>query len=541
MSIQRFGQLNVRHMQEIIACKYHYRRPLHSINGDLIMQKPDSDRNPPTQLTRRVVLKQIALGTLGVLTIPHFGIGKSLEGQVESQEKVTGLLIRNGLIVNADGRREGDVLIRGDKIVEIGRDLPAPANGRIIDAKGLQVLPGGIDPHVHLSRPWVDDLTSGSMAALAGGITTLGLMSGLSKGETIIDMLDRNTATIREQAITDFMIHSIVWNPTKEIIEHLPLLASAGQPSIKIFMMSEHFDKKTSEFLSILELARGEKILPMIHCEDRAILEAAKNVLLAKGQKSLKYYAASRPTSAEMIATQKAIALCEAIGVPMYFVHLSCESALRACADAQARNLPIYVETRPLYLHMTSERFQNADGPIYVGQPPLRQASDVAALWRGLASGAIHTMGTDHAPWTREQKLDPTLDITKLRPGVNNLQVMLPMLYSEGVLGGRITLERFVTVTSTNAAKLFGMYPRKGKVAVGSDADIALWDPGATRSVRAEDGFSKAGFSIYEGWKVVGWPLVTIRRGEVVYENQQIKGRPGSGQLISRNRWNEFD
>ncbi len=279
----------------------------------------------------------------------------------------------------------------------------------------------------------------------------------------------------------------------------------------------------------------------MIHCEDRAILEAAKSALLAKGQKSLKYYAASRPTSAEMIATQKAIALCETIGVPMYFVHLSCESALRACSDAQARSLPIYVETRPLYLHMTSERYQDAEGPLHVGQPPLRRASDVAALWHGLARGAIHTIGTDHAPWTREQKLDPTLDITKLRPGVNNLQVMLPMLYSEGVVSGRITLERFVTVTSTNAAKLFGMYPRKGKVEVGSDADIAIWDPGSTRSVRAEDGLSKAGFSVYEGWKVVGWPLVTIRRGEVVYENHQIKGLPGSGQLIERDRWHEFD
>ncbi len=190
---------------------------------------------------------------------------------------------------------------------------------------------------------------------------------------------------------------------------------------------------------------------------------------------------------------------------------------------------------------MTSERYQDAEGPLHVGQPPLRRASDVAALWHGLARGAIHTIGTDHAPWTREQKLDPTLDITKLRPGVNNLQVMLPMLYSEGVVSGRITLERFVTVTSTNAAKLFGMYPRKGKVEVGSDADIAIWDPGSTRSVRAEDGFSKAGFSVYEGWKVVGWPLVTIRRGEVVYENHQIKGLPGSGQLIERDRWHEFD
>ncbi|MDP9368942.1 MAG: amidohydrolase family protein, partial [Chloroflexota bacterium] len=207
---------------------------------------------------------------------------------------------------------------------------------------------------------------------------------------------------------------------------------------------------------------------------------------------------------------------------------------LEACAEAQARGLPVYVETRPLYLHLTRERFEEEEGPKYVGQPPLRDQEDVDALWAGIQQGVLHTVCTDHAPWALEAKLDPALTVANLRPGVENLQTMLPKLYDEGVRQGRISLRRFVEVTATNAAKLFGLFPRKGTIAVGSDADLVLFDPDLTRTVERPMLKSNAGHSVYEGWSVTGWPVITLRRGEIVFRDNEVLGRPGSGRLLQR-------
>ncbi|MGH7713543.1 MAG: dihydroorotase, partial [Gemmatimonadaceae bacterium] len=244
----------------------------------------------------------------------------------------------------------------------------------------------------------------------------------------------------------------------------------------------------------------------------------------------------SRPVIAELAATQQAAALCESTAAPMYVVHLSSARALEACRAARERKAPLYVETRPLYLHLTSERMQGAGAPLYVGQPPLRTPSDADALWRGLLDGSIDVLATDHAPWTRAQKMDSSLTITRLRPGVSNLQVMLPMYFSEGVGKRGLSLPRFVATTSTNAARIFGLYPKKGVLRVGSDADIVIWDPRRRDSVRAEDDLSKSDYSVYEGWPVTGWPEITIRRGEAVFEKGVVTGRAGSGALVTRER-----
>jgi len=235
---------------------------------------------------------------------------------------------------------------------------------------------------------------------------------------------------------------------------------------------------------------------------------------------------------AEVVATQRAVAFAEATGAPVYLVHLSSERALAVCADAKARGLPVFVETRPLYLHLTEAVFDAPDCGRFVGQPPLRAASDVAALWAGLREGLIDTVCTDHAPWSLAAKLDPSLSIERLRPGVENLQLLLPMLYSEGVRGGRISLQRLVELTSSNAAQLFGLYPRKGALAVGSDADVVVFDPQLERTVTASMLFSNADYTVYEGWHVTGWPVVTIRRGETVYRDDELLGHPGSGQVL---------
>ena len=297
------------------------------------------------------------------------------------------------------------------------------------------------------------------------------------------------------------------------------------------------FDDKIDEYLAMLDAAGEAGVMSMMHCEDGPILAHAVAQLTAAGQTSLEYYPQSRPLVGEVVATQRAVGMAEATGSPIYIVHMSSEGALRVAQDAQARGLPVYVETRPIYLHLTGERYDGNDRGLYIGQPPLREESDQDAMWTGIANGTVHVVGTDHVPYSKETKLDPNQTIADHRAGMSNLQLIRPMIYSEGVATGRISLERFIAVTATNPAKLFGLYPRKGTIAVGSDADIVLWDPNETRTVRDEDMFSGSGYSTYAGWEVTGWPIITIRRGEMVYRDGEITAEAGSGQLLQRGRW----
>jgi len=490
-------------------------------------------------LTRRDFLQNFStLVALGLSINPN-GI-KNGAKRMEKSNKENSLLIKNGTVITERGRFEGDVRVRDEKITEIGRNLQSlHDNEQFIDARSLYVLPGGIDPHVHLTPPWADDYASGSEAALAGGITTVGNMC---YGSTPLRAIEGEKIRIREQAIADVILHPVL-NPAPgdSVISEFPKFISAGHNSVKVFMVTENFEKGISRYLDALRTAGEHDIITLIHCEDLPLIEFATERLLKDGKDSLRYYAESRPIISEVVATQRAVALCEATGAPIYVVHVSSERALRVCEDAQRRGLPVYVETRPLYLHFTKEKFLEKDGALYVGQPPLRDMSDIGYLWEGIARGTVHTVGTDHAPWTREQKLDPSLDITNLRPGINNLQVMLSMLYSEGVVKKKITLERFIEVTSTNAAKLFGLYPRKGIIALGSDADLVLWDFHRKWIIDDSQVFSNAGFSLFSGTEVTGMPITTIRRGEIVYQDGEITGVPGSGIMVPRKKYKGFN
>jgi len=286
--------------------------------------------------------------------------------------------------------------------------------------------------------------------------------------------------------------------------------------------------------LDAVRRAGDSGLLTLLHCEDHAIIADATARLVATGRGAVRYAAEAAPIVSEVVATQRAVAIAEATGAPVYIVHLSSARALAVCTEAQARGLPVYVETRPLYLHLTEERFAERDGPKYLGQPPLRRQADVDALWAGLRAGSIHTVCSDHAPWSLAAKLDPTLSVATARPGVENLQTLMPMLYSEGVRQGRLSLEQFIALTATNAAKLMGLYPRKGTIAVGSDADLVIFDPTCSRKVSAAMLKSRADYSVYEGWEVTGWPVMTLSRGEVVFEDDLVIGRPGRGLLLTR-------
>ena len=486
----------------------------------------------PRIRARRRYRTMLFAAALAVAWLPA---GGSLLGQAANE-----ILVRGGEVVTVDGRRRADIRVVGETIAEIGAELTARGAGaEVIDARGLLVLPGGIDPHVHVAGQRLDDYTSGSAAALAGGITTISNFSVVSPGEAPAASVEREAALIRAQSIADVIVHPIITEPANANADTLGAQAAGGQTSIKVFMNREPFDRDVPGYIATMEAARDAGLLVMMHAEDGPIIRTTAERMVAEGRGSLRYFADARPVAAEVAATQRAVALAEVTGAPVYLVHLSSERALQVAEDAAGRGLPVYVETRPIYLHLTRERFAGPSPGLYIGQPALRTQQDQNALWAGLARGAVHVVATDHVAYTREQKLDPAQTVADHRPGMSNLQVMLPMLFSEGVAAGRLTLEQFVAVTATNAAKLFGLYPRKGTIAVGADADLALWDPDATRSIRDEDMLSRSGYSTYAGTEVTGWPTLTMRRGEVVYRDGAVAGAPGSGELLRRERWRE--
>jgi len=460
-------------------------------------------------------------------------------------QQPTEIVIRNGLIVTASGRTDGDVRIRNGTIAEIGRSLTAPAGAQVIDAKGMLVLPGGIDPHVHLTPTrtantlkGADDYTSASRAALAGGKTTISNFITQSATADLQATLAEATDIVKKQAIADVILHVTITDPNRISPADVAMLADRGFTP-KIFFVRPAFDQNAAGYVNVIRAAGAAGLLTMVHCEDASIITTTQERMMAEGRGALKgqNFAESRPVVAEEVATHRAVGISEATGAPIYIVHISSERAMRAAEAGQARGLPVFTEVRFLYLHLTRERFDEPDGPIYTGDPPLREKSDADYLWGALARGTVNVVDTDHVGYTREDKLDPSLDIVNHRPAGNYLQVQLPLLYSEGVRKGRITLEKMVALSSTNPAKLFGLYPRKGTIAVGSDADIAIWDPNAKRTVRDEDQLANAKFSIFSGWELTGWPVITIRRGEVVYQNGTILAAAGSGQLAPRQRW----
>ncbi len=449
------------------------------------------------------------------------------------------LIVRGGTVYTSSSHFTADIGVIDGRIVQIGGKMDGKQE---IDATGKLVMPGGIDMHVHLTSlplaegevDWADDFASGTRAAAAGGITTVGNITFPLPDEPILSTIERTVAEVGPMALVDYALHPVILDPARAGRADLEQLLTAGHSSIKIFMILGNFDSQARQYLDVMRNAGELGLLSLIHCEDGCIIGHLTEQLVVAGNAGPAHYPASRPVFSEEVAVTRAIGFAEAADAPIYVVHLSSQAALEACHRARARGVPVYVETRPLYIYLTSERFSESDGAKYVGNPPLREASDVEALWNGLWGGDIQTFCTDHAPWKLEHKLDPALDVGTFRPGVADLETLLPMLFSEGVSKGRISVHRFIEVTSTNAARLFGLFPRKGTIAVGSDADLTIWDPGLTRTVSAGTMETQADYSPYEGWEVTGWPVMTISRGEIVYRDGQITGMAGRGQLVHR-------
>jgi dihydropyrimidinase len=450
------------------------------------------------------------------------------------------LVIKGGTVVTAESETLADVATRDGQIAAIGDGLRGE---REIAAAGLFVLPGGVDPHVHLSPAspppapaWVDDFGSGTRAAAAGGITTVGNMVFPWRQQTLLEAVARDQATSERDAVIDVALHPVLTDPNTQPLTDIPALAERGHTSLKFFMSFGGFATVPERYLSAMRLAKAAGMVTLVHCEDAALLDDALSALVGQGRTAPRDYPQSRPIAAEVAATARCAAFAEQTQAPTYVVHLSCASALEEVQRGRARGAPLWVETRPLYLFLTDERFAEMDGGKYIGQPPLRATADREALWQALAAGEIQTVATDHAPWRYADKTAPGLDIRTIPPGVADLDVMLPLLWSEGVSKGRFSRQRFVALSSTNAARMLGLYPRKGTIAVGADADLVLWDPQQTRPIQAAAFASNGDYSPYEGWMVTGWPQATISRGEIVMRDVEVIGERGRGHVPRRKR-----
>ena len=372
-------------------------------------------------------------------------VGKGPSGMTQHCD----LVIRGGRVVTGDTDSLADVGIQGEAVVQIG----GPMRGqREVDAAGKLVIPGGIDAHVHLTPleemltgpHWCDDIYAGTRAAAAGGITAVGNMTFPYSGESLHTAIERDTLAAERDAVVDVFLHPVLTDPVAQPLTDLPGLAQDGHTSLKYFMSFGGFTTQPELYLDAMRIAREAGMITLIHCEDAAILAHATARLLAEGHGAIANYPRTRPIAAEASATARAAAFAEVTGAPTYIVHLSCAAALEEVRRGRARGVQLGVETRPLYLHLTEERFAEPDGAKYVGQPPLRTRADRVALWSGLANGEINTLCSDHSAWLYADKVMPGIDVTSARPGVADLDTLMPMLYSEGVVTGRISLNRFV-------------------------------------------------------------------------------------------------
>jgi dihydropyrimidinase len=455
-------------------------------------------------------------------------------------------VIRGGTIVTASDTTKADVGILGDKIVAIASELNPENAARVIDAAGRYVMPGGIDVHTHLDMPFggtksADDFESGTIAAAHGGTTTLIDFAIQYKGQTLRHAFDTWMAKADRKAAIDYAFHCIITELGDAHVEEMGALVREGVPSFKLFMAypGVFMLDDASIFRAMLAAAKYGGMICM-HAENGGAIDVIVQRALAEGKRAPKYHALTRPTTAEAEATSRAIALAEMAGAPVYIVHLSCNDALEKVREARDRGLAAYAETCPQYLYLSLENMDvpGFEGAKYVFTPPLREKWHQEKLWQGLAKDTLQVVSTDHCPFCfKEQKELGRDDFTKIPNGGPGIENRMSLVFSGGVNGGRFSVNRFVQLVSTAPAKLFGLYPRKGTIAVGSDADIVIFDANEEMVISASTHHMRVDYSMFEGIRVKGVAKVVLSRGRVIVENGEFKGRAGSGEFIKRRQY----
>jgi dihydropyrimidinase len=453
-----------------------------------------------------------------------------------------GLLIRNGEIVTSTDRYSADIYIEDETITAIGKDLAVGAEAEVIDASGKLIFPGFIDPHVHIHLPFMgtfakDDYKSASTAALVGGTTTLIEMCCPSRGEDAMEGYNTWKRKAEGLSACDYAFHMAVTRYDEKTEAQLREIVADGTTSFKIFLSYKNFfGVDDGEMYQTLKLARELGVTVTAHCENAELVSRLQQELIAAGKTGPEWHEPSRPETVEAEGTTRFATFLETTGATGYVVHLSCTPALKAALDAKARGVKISVESvlPHFLLDKTYAAREGVEGLKYVMSPPLRDKRNNAALWAALEAGEIDTVGTDHCPFDLEQKLLGKDAFTLIPNGIPGLEDRVNLMYTYGVSRGTLGLNRFVDALSTKAAKLFGLYPRKGEIAVGSDADLVIYDPAYRGSISAKTQHMNCDYSGFEGVEIDGRPEVVTVRGEVQVRDGVFVGQFGRGELLRR-------
>jgi dihydropyrimidinase len=448
-------------------------------------------------------------------------------------------VIRNGTIVTADLTYSADVLVENGRIAAIG---PGLKGDEVLDATGCYVMPGGIDPHTHLEMPFMgtysaDDFDSGTRAALAGGTTMVVDFALPSPGQGLMDALrmwDNKTS----RAHCDYSFHMAITWWDQKVWDEMAAVVDRGITSFKHFMaykgaLMVNDDEMFASFTRCADLGA----LAMVHAENGDVVAELQRKLLSEGNTGPEAHAYSRPPAVEGEATNRAIMIADMAGVPLYVVHLSCEESHEAVRRAKAAGKRVWGEPLIQHLVLDDSEYRHPDwdhAARRVMSPPFRDKKHQDSLWAGLASGSLSVVATDHCAFTTAQKRFGVGDFTRIPNGTGGLQDRMPVLWTYGVATGRITMNEFVAVTSTNIAKILNMYPRKGAVLVGADADLVVWDPKASKTISAATQQSAIDYNVFEGHEVTGLPRFTLTRGRVAVTEATVHGKEGHGQFVAR-------
>lgn len=454
------------------------------------------------------------------------------------------LVVRNGTVATAADLFRADIGIREGRIVMLGADLPAAR--REIDATGRLVLPGGVDSHCHIEQKssmgvmTADDFFTGTRSAACGGTTTIIPFAAQHKGMSLREVVSEYHARAEPKAAVDYAFHLIVSDPTAPVLgQELPALIEDGYTSFKIYTTYEALRLDDRQVLEVLSVARRHGALVMVHAENHDVIAWLTEQLLDSGHTAPRFHAVAHAATAEREATHRAIALAELVDVPILIVHVSAAEAIDQIRWARDRGLKVFAETCPQYLFLTDKDLDRPgfEGAKFMCSPPPRERTNQEKVWAGLQGGVFDVFSSDHAPY---RYADPAgkmahgadAPFKKVANGVPGIELRLPLLFSAGVNGGRIDIHRFVALTATNPARLYGLYPRKGTIAVGSDADLAIWDPEREVNVTISMLHDATDYTPYEGMTVKGWPEMTLLRGEVVHEQGEFRGRAGGGRFL---------
>jgi dihydropyrimidinase len=450
-------------------------------------------------------------------------------------------LIKNGTIVTAIDQYKGDVLIEDQTIAVVGSALDMAVD-TTIDASGKYVLPGGIDVHTHLDMPFggatsADDFETGTIAAAFGGTTSIVDFAIQYKGQTLHHAWETWMKKAEGKAAIDYGFHMIMTDLNDQVEQEMDALVRQGVTSFKLFMAYRgvFMLDDGSIFRALLRTGQNGGTICM-HAENGDVIDVLVQRALKAGHTAPKYHALTRPARAEAEATHRAIALAEIAEVPIYIVHLSAAEALEMVTEARDRGLPAYAETCPQYLFLSYDNYEEPDfnGSKYVMSPPLRDQAKQAQLWRGLAFNDLQCISTDHCPFCMKEKRLGEHDFSKIPNGAPGIETRMSLVYDGGVRPGRISLNRFVELTSTSPAKIFGLFPRKGTIAPGSDADIVVFDPNRTLTLSAKTLHMNVDYNPYEGRQVTGAADTVLSRGRRVIENGKFVGRQGAGSFLKR-------